>query len=75
MTHEEFIELKPTILKALRGSPRKPDELIDELVEQGLKDADIRDAVWWLIDEGRLSFSRGWKLEAIPQMEETSATK
>ena len=70
MTHEEFTDIKPTVLGALRESPRKPDELIDELIGEGFEDTQIRNAVWWLIDEGMLRFSSGWKLEAIHQADD-----
>lgn len=70
MTHEEFMDIKPTVLGALKESPRKPDDLIGELTDKGFDDIQIRNAVWWLIDEGMLQFSSGWKLEAIPQTDD-----
>ena len=72
MTHEEFMDIKPTVLGALSESPRKPDELIGELTDKGFEDTQIRNAVWWLIDEGMLRFSSGWKLEAIPQRDDVA---
>ena len=66
MTREEFIAIRPKVLKALGDSPRKPSELIDELLNEDLEDAEIRNAVWWMIDEGMVRFRR-LKLEAIPQ--------
>ncbi|MCY4653303.1 MAG: hypothetical protein OXC95_09085 [Dehalococcoidia bacterium] len=70
MTRQEFMDIKPTVLGALRESPRKPDELIGELTDIGFEDTQIRNAVWWLIDEGMLRFSSGWKLEVIPQTDD-----
>ncbi|MCY4651938.1 MAG: hypothetical protein OXC95_02100 [Dehalococcoidia bacterium] len=67
MTREEFVAIRLRVLQALGDSPRKPDELLNELLDEGLEDAEIRDAVWWMISEGMVRFSRGLRLEAIPR--------
>ena len=68
MTREEFIAIRPKVLQALGDSPRKPSELIEQLLEEdeGLEDTQVRNTVRWMIGEGMVRF-RKLRLEAIPQ--------
>ena len=65
MTNEDFAAIRPKVLAILGETPRKATDLISELAEQGHEKDSVKDAVWWMIDDGHLCFSRGWKLRVI----------
>ena len=79
MPNEGLLKAQNAIEAELKkkGQPVKPSLLLKEIREdlEGVREIELRGAVWVLIGRGKVSLTRDWELELASQSENQPSIK